>query len=71
MEQERKGELISYLRGKANIFSRDAHDLTEIDSALAEHRLNITKGAPSIKQKKWHFGPKKDKVIAKEVEKLL
>lgn len=54
------------------LFAKDVHDLTGIDPALVKHHLNISKGTHPVKQKKkWHFGSKKYKVIAKEVEKLV
>lgn len=66
-----KKNLIACLKRNEDIFAKDIHDLMGIDLKIAEHHLNVNRGAQPVKQKKCHFGPKKDKVIAKEVEKLL
>ncbi|XP_073317298.1 uncharacterized protein [Primulina huaijiensis] len=42
-----------------------------ISPLIAEHQLNILSGSQSVKQKKKHFGPEKDKVIDEHVRDLL
>ncbi|KAL0313365.1 UNVERIFIED_CONTAM: Transposon Ty3-I Gag-Pol polyprotein [Sesamum radiatum] len=46
-------------------------DLKGIDPGVITHHLNLDPTIRSIKQKKRHFGPKKDKIIQGEVNKLL
>lgn len=42
-----------------------------VDLAVMEHYLYILANARSVKQKRRHFGPEKDKVIRGEAQKLL
>ncbi|XP_073064084.1 uncharacterized protein [Primulina eburnea] len=46
-------------------------ELAGISPQVAEHKLNIIPGSQPMKQKKRHFGPKKDKVIDEQVGELL
>ncbi|XP_073045532.1 uncharacterized protein [Primulina eburnea] len=64
-------KLLQCLKTNADIFAWSQQELTGISPQVAEHRLNILPGSRPIKQKKRHFGPKKDKIIEKQVEALL
>ncbi|KAL0293627.1 UNVERIFIED_CONTAM: Transposon Ty3-G Gag-Pol polyprotein, partial [Sesamum angustifolium] len=46
-------------------------DLEGIDLGVIMHHLNLDPSIRPVKQKKQHFGPKKDKIIQGEVNKLL
>ncbi|KAL0294800.1 UNVERIFIED_CONTAM: hypothetical protein Sradi_6866900 [Sesamum radiatum] len=54
-----------------NIFAWSPHDLEGIDPRVITHHLNIDPNIKSVKQKKRHFGPEKDKIIQAEVDKLM
>ncbi|XP_073025097.1 uncharacterized protein [Primulina eburnea] len=47
------------------------NEFSGISPQVAEHKLNILPGSRPVKQKKRHFGPKKDKVIEEQVGELL
>ncbi|XP_073056951.1 uncharacterized protein [Primulina eburnea] len=64
-------ELITCLQTNLSVFAWSAQELTGTTLGVAEHRLNILPNAHPVKQKKRHFGPKKDRVIKKEVGELL
>lgn len=40
-----KYDLITYLRRNADVFAKDVHDLTRINSGIIVHRLIIIRGA--------------------------
>ena len=42
-----------------------------IDPSIIVHRLYVSPSSPSIRQRKRVFAQERDKVIAKEVQKLL
>ncbi|KAL0295550.1 UNVERIFIED_CONTAM: Retrovirus-related Pol polyprotein from transposon [Sesamum calycinum] len=46
-------------------------DLEGIDPSVITHHLNLDPGVKPVKQKKRHFGPEKNKIIQREVNKLL
>ncbi|KAL0455923.1 UNVERIFIED_CONTAM: hypothetical protein Slati_0931500 [Sesamum latifolium] len=46
-------------------------DLEGIDPEVISHHLNIDPHVKSVKQKKRHFGPEKDKIIQAEIDKLV
>ncbi|KAI3451561.1 hypothetical protein Pfo_008226 [Paulownia fortunei] len=63
--------MTQFLRNNIDIFAWNVLDLEGIDPGVAVHHLNVDLTYKPVKQKKRHFGPEKDKVIQKEVEKLL
>ncbi|KAL0448744.1 UNVERIFIED_CONTAM: Pro-Pol polyprotein [Sesamum latifolium] len=46
-------------------------DLEGINPEVITHHLNIDPHVKPVKQKKRHFGPKKDKIIQSEIDKLV
>ncbi|KAL0447246.1 UNVERIFIED_CONTAM: hypothetical protein Slati_1852500 [Sesamum latifolium] len=68
--EEAKKEITLCLQRNADIFTWTPQDLEGIDPQVITHHLNIDPNYKSIKQKKRHFGPEKDKIIQAEVNKL-
>ncbi|KAL0313414.1 UNVERIFIED_CONTAM: Transposon Ty3-G Gag-Pol polyprotein [Sesamum radiatum] len=64
-------ERISCLRRNADIFAWAPQDLEGIDPKMITHHLNIDPSIKRVKQKKRHFGPKKDRIIQAQVDKLM
>ncbi|XP_073049537.1 uncharacterized protein [Primulina eburnea] len=71
VEGEEQEELIRCLEENVDIFAWLSSELVGISPHIAEHKLNIVPGSRAVKQKKRHFGPEKDKVIADHVAELL
>ncbi|KAI3448580.1 hypothetical protein Pfo_005245 [Paulownia fortunei] len=71
LSQELTDGMTQFLRNNIDIFAWNVRDLEGIDPGVAVHHLNVDPAYKPVKQKKRHFGPEKDKVIQKEVEKLL
>ncbi|KAL0409950.1 UNVERIFIED_CONTAM: hypothetical protein Slati_3584700 [Sesamum latifolium] len=69
--EEAKKEITLCLQRNADIFAWTPQDLEGIDPQVITHHLNIDPNYKPIKQKKRHFGPKKDKIIQAEVNKLM
>ncbi|KAL0416238.1 UNVERIFIED_CONTAM: hypothetical protein Slati_3455700 [Sesamum latifolium] len=69
--EEAKKEITLCLQRNADIFAWTPQDLEGIDPQVITHHLNIDPSYKPIKQKKRHFGPKKDKIILAEVNKLM
>lgn len=68
---EVKKALVSCLIQNWDIFAWFTVDLMGISPEIIEHHLYILPTAHPMKQKRWHFDSKKDKVIKEEVQKLL
>ncbi|KAL0421225.1 UNVERIFIED_CONTAM: Transposon Ty3-G Gag-Pol polyprotein [Sesamum latifolium] len=64
-------EIVKCLRKNKDVFAWTLQDLEGIDPGVITHHLNIDSNVKPVKQKKLHFGPKKDKIIQAEVNKLL
>lgn len=64
-------ELQACVRKNSNIFACSYVELVGIPAHVAKHKLNIIPVLRPVKQKKSHFWPKKDKVIAEQVQELL
>ena len=62
---------MAFLRANLDVFAWSPNDLVGIDPSVIEHRLNVSPGHKPVKQKKRDFGPKKEAVIRREVDKLL
>ncbi|XP_073152363.1 uncharacterized protein [Henckelia pumila] len=66
-----KQRLVDCLKKNKDVFAWSVSELTGVSAEIMVHRLNTLAGVRPIKQKKRHFGPKKDKVIKKEVDEVL
>ncbi|XP_073121585.1 uncharacterized protein [Henckelia pumila] len=64
-------QLKSCLIRNKDVFAWSQDNLMEVPSHVAEHKLNITPGSRPVLQKKRHFEPVKDKVIAEQDQELL
>ncbi|CAA0830866.1 Uncharacterized mitochondrial protein AtMg00860, partial [Striga hermonthica] len=71
LEEPIRSRLIDLIREFADIFAYTAEELTGISAKVIEHRLNIDLSVRPVKQKRRHHGAEMDKIIEKEVEKLL
>ncbi|XP_073017975.1 uncharacterized protein [Primulina eburnea] len=71
LEPATRAQLLQCLEKNADIFAWSSSELVGVSPHMAEHRLNIIPGSRVVKQRKRHFGPEKDKVIAGHVEELL
>ncbi|XP_073041770.1 uncharacterized protein [Primulina eburnea] len=71
LEPATRAQLLQCLEKNADIFAWSSSELVGVSPHVAEHRLNIIPGSRVVKQRKRHFGPEKDKVIASHVEELL
>ncbi|KAL0439558.1 UNVERIFIED_CONTAM: hypothetical protein Slati_2438800 [Sesamum latifolium] len=71
MDEIIRNEVIQCLRRNIDAFAWAPQDLEEIDPEVITHHLNIDPWVKPIKQKKRHFGPKKDKIIQTEIDKLV
>lgn len=49
---EVNNNLVACLKRNVDVFARDVHNLTEIDSRIVEHHLNLTKGTRPVKHRK-------------------
>lgn len=63
LDSDVKAEVIDCLRRNVGIFAWSSAELTGIQPAVVEHKLNIMPGTRLVKQKKRHFGLEKDKII--------
>ncbi|GKC27055.1 reverse transcriptase domain-containing protein [Tanacetum coccineum] len=70
MEKRRK-ELRALLRQKLDVFAWKPADMTGVPRHIAEHRLNIREGCPSVRKKKRGQAPERNKTIQEEVEKFI
>ncbi|KAL0427208.1 UNVERIFIED_CONTAM: hypothetical protein Slati_2895600 [Sesamum latifolium] len=71
MKEDVREQVINCLRKNKDIFAWTPEDLEGIDPGVITHHLNLDPTIRPVKQKKWHFGPEKDKIIQGEVNKLL
>ena len=63
--------LITFLKENLEVFAWSHEDMLGIDPSIIVHRLNVSPSSPPIWQRKRVFAQERDKVIAKEVQKLL
>ncbi|XP_071939945.1 uncharacterized protein [Coffea arabica] len=66
-----KEEMINLLKEHWDVFTWIADEIVGVLPELMLHRLNVDLRARSVKQKKRHFGPERNKAISSEVDKLL
>ncbi|XP_073057035.1 uncharacterized protein [Primulina eburnea] len=71
LEPATRAQLLQCLEKNADIFAWSSSELVGISPHVAEHKLNIIPGSRAVNQRKRHFGPEKDKVIADHVGELL
>ncbi|KAL0428154.1 UNVERIFIED_CONTAM: hypothetical protein Slati_2990200 [Sesamum latifolium] len=71
MKEDVRDQVISYFRKNKDIFAWTPQDLEGIDPGVITNHLNLDPTIRPVKQKKRHFGPEKDKIIQREVNKLL
>ncbi|XP_073049605.1 uncharacterized protein [Primulina eburnea] len=71
LEPATRAQLLQCLEKNADIFAWSSSELVGIYPHVAEHKLNIIPGSRAVKQRKRHFSPEKDKVIADHVGELL
>nr|GEV38427.1 reverse transcriptase domain-containing protein [Tanacetum cinerariifolium] len=64
-------ELCALLKKNLDIFTWQPSDMTGVPRSIAEHRLNIRKGCPSVRQKKKGQALERTKAIQAEVQKLV
>ena len=63
--------LAAFLKMNQDMFAWSHEDMLGIDPLVIVHRLNVTSASSPIRQKKRVFAQERDKVIAKEIKKLL
>nr|GEX43897.1 reverse transcriptase domain-containing protein [Tanacetum cinerariifolium] len=66
-----RNKLCGLLQRNLDIFAWKPVDMTGIPRHIAEHRLNVWEGCPSIRQKKRGQTADKNQAIQEEVEKLV
>nr|GEZ94002.1 reverse transcriptase domain-containing protein [Tanacetum cinerariifolium] len=64
-------ELCALLKKNLDIFAWQPSDMTGVPRSIAEHKLNIRKGCPPVRQKKRGQAPERTKAIQAEVQKLV
>ncbi|GJZ23928.1 reverse transcriptase domain-containing protein [Tanacetum coccineum] len=64
-------ELCALLKQNLDIFAWKPVDMTGLPGHMAEHRLNVREGFPSVRQKKRGQASERNKAIQEEVEKLV
>ena len=63
--------LTTVLKANQDVFAWSHEDMLGIDPSIMVHKLNVSSSFPLVRQKKRVFAQEQDKVIAKEVRKLL
>lgn len=71
LNSDLKADVVDCLRRNVGVFAWFSAELTSIRPEVAEHKLNVSPGARIVKQRKRHFGSKKDRVIEEQVQALL
>ncbi|XP_074360522.1 uncharacterized protein LOC141700722 [Apium graveolens] len=66
-----KGQMITFLQENINVFSWTVSNMSEIDTNLITHKLNVDPTRKAMKQKKRTYAPNRLEAIKQEVEKLL
>ncbi|XP_073309947.1 uncharacterized protein [Primulina huaijiensis] len=64
-------QFLKCLHRNVDVFSWSQVELVGILAYVAEHKLSTLPNARPVVQKKRHFGPEKDKIIADQVKELL
>ncbi|KAL0337470.1 UNVERIFIED_CONTAM: hypothetical protein Scaly_2022100 [Sesamum calycinum] len=71
MEQKMEEKLMRFLKTNSDVFAWTVHDLVRIDPEVITHKLIVNPTFRPVRQKKRNFGPERNEIIKKEVEKLL
>ncbi|KAL0407516.1 UNVERIFIED_CONTAM: Pro-Pol polyprotein [Sesamum latifolium] len=71
MKEDARNQVVNCLRKNRDIFAWTPQDLEGIEPGVITHHFNLDPTIRPVKQKKRHFGPEKDKIIQREVNKLL
>ncbi|KAL0458623.1 UNVERIFIED_CONTAM: Pro-Pol polyprotein [Sesamum latifolium] len=71
MKDNVREQVVKCLRKNKDIFAWTPQDLEGIHTGVITHHLKLDPTIRPVKQKKWHFGHEKDKIIQGEVNKLL
>ena len=66
-----KDLLIHFLKQNMDVFTWKQEDIGRIDPAVITHKLNVAPSFKPVKQKRRSFTPERQKMIDKEVSKLL
>ncbi|KAJ8464738.1 hypothetical protein OPV22_027290 [Ensete ventricosum] len=64
-------QLIDFLRKNDDVFAWTPNDMSGVDPEIAQHYLNISPDARSVKQRPCKFTPDRQKAIEDEVTRLL
>ena len=66
-----KEEIVKFLKNNLDIFAWSHEDMLSIDGGMIEHRLNVDPRKNPIQQRRRVFALERNRVVTKEVEKLL
>ena len=66
-----KEEIINFLKGNLDIFSRSYKDMYSINRRVIKHCLNVSPTKRPSQQKRRIFAPERNKAVMEEVDKLL
>ncbi|XP_027184234.1 uncharacterized protein LOC113782546 [Coffea eugenioides] len=66
-----KGEMVNLLKNYQNVFVWIAEQDVGAPHHLMLHEMNVDPRAKPVKQKRRYFGPKRNKAVAEEINKLL
>ena len=64
-------EIVKFLKNNLDIFAWSHEDMLSIDGGMIEHRLNVDPRKNPIQQRQRVFALERNRVVTKEVEKLL
>ena len=63
--------MISFLRSNQDVFAWRHKNMPRIDRKIIQHHLSVNSKCKPVQQKWRIFAPERNKVVTKEVEKLL
>ncbi|GJY40116.1 reverse transcriptase domain-containing protein [Tanacetum coccineum] len=69
--EEGRNKLCDLLQRNLDVFAWKPADMTDVPRHIAEHRLNIREGCPSVKQKRRSQASDRNQAIQEEVKKLV
>ena len=67
----KKEKMISFLRANQDVFIWKHEDIPKIDRKIIQHLFNVNPECKPVQQKRRIFAPECNKVVTKEVKKLL
>jgi hypothetical protein len=71
LAEDKKTSLVAFLHEKHDIFAWSANDLQGVSRELAQHNLNVTKGAKLWEQKLRKMSTEGAEAAKAEVQRLL